>query len=42
MAIFEKCNFFGQAQFLHQENQVFLYHAYIFPFCDVMNYLCIK
>ena len=41
-AIFKKGNFFGQACFLHPGNQVSVYHAYIFPSCDLMNYLYIK
>ena len=36
---FKKCSFFGQACFLHAGNQVFAYHANIFPSCDIMNYL---
>ena len=36
-------HFFGQACFfLHSGNQVFEYHAYIFTFHDIMNYLHIK
>ena len=42
MAIFKKCNFFDQACFLHSGNQVFAYHAYIFPSCHVKNYLYVK
>ena len=36
-AILKKCNFFGQACFLHPGNQVLAYHAYIFPSCDIMT-----
>ena len=42
MAIFKKWNFFDKACFLHSGNQVFPYHAYIFPSCDVKNYLYVK
>ena len=37
----KKYNFFGQAWFLPPGNQVFAYRTYIFPSCDIMNYLYI-
>ena len=42
METMKKWNFFDQASFLHPENQVFACHAYIFPYCDVMNYLYVE
>ena len=35
-------NFLRQACFLHPGNQVCSYHAYIFSFCDIINYLYIR
>ena len=33
----EKCNFFGQACFVHPGKQVFEYPFYIFPSSDITN-----
>ena len=38
-AVFKKCNFCGQAFFLHSGNQVFAYRTYIFHSYNIMNYL---